>query len=303
MHKYGIFNTVWNDGLGDFTHFVEILQALKSNPYFQGVEFLPIIYFDERGKPANKKIVSDTLVKMGYADALFGIQADHEVFSSNVQIQEQIKALDQVIVISCDLGDLLVLYGAYLKKEIPIKLIAEHEAEIFFPKFIIQDAFITEASLGLSHHASGIKVKPLDPMQPKKAWGIIENAHPNFSKKLLESTDSDSFDSFFKQNIIVPAYFNKDADFRIFLNRLAIAQSEFKDKDIVIYHSGSTLSEYEDLGNLQKIQLMLNATSIKEIQMIKPEEDTSLMLQCNPEGTQTIRIFNGFYLNNLSFDA
>ncbi|MDX2346922.1 MAG: hypothetical protein QNK11_08650 [Legionella sp.] len=277
------------DGLGDFSHFVDIVEALQSNPRFSKVEFIPIILFDSDGKPANKARVIDELISMGYPNAIFGDIYDHREFIANETVQQQIQSFDQAIVISCDLDELLNIYAPYFKLDIPIKLIAEHEGMLYVPVNTPKHAQITEAPLGLASGNSGIKIKPTAHMEPEAAWQIIVEAHPEFSKQLLESTHSDNFEMLQNNHIIIPAYFNNNAD--------------FKHQDIVIYHSGSDFSKFAHPFYLSKVQKQLNTTSIQSIQIFTPEENTEITVPCNPDGSQTIRIYHGHYLNNTAYDA
>jgi hypothetical protein len=51
--KVLIFNSVNYDGVGDFSHFKDILTAYLSNPKFSDVEFIPIVAFHTCGAESN----------------------------------------------------------------------------------------------------------------------------------------------------------------------------------------------------------------------------------------------------------
>lgn len=306
MPKYAIFNTVVSDGMGDFSHFLDVVQALRANPHFKDVEFVPVVCFQNGGKKANEARVREKLDALGWP-YVFGSEDDHAKFCLEEDTQHLLHDADQAIVISSDQERLLELYAPYMKAGIPIKLIAEHEGSLLVPEDVMKTTpkeQVVHAPFGLSARCSGIKIATVPSVPAEEAWHVLETHNPEFAARLLQSSDSADFESFQQGNVIVPAYFNNDLDFTLFLHRLGVAQSDFKDKDLVVYHSGSDLSKkYLKPSNLEAVRKALQDTSIKQIQVIRPGDTAPIIIKGNPNGTQSISVYSGFNLNDPSFDA
>ena len=218
MPKYIIFNMIMSDGTGDFSHFVDVIEALKASQHFFDIEFWPIVLFEQGGTEKNKARVQGQLSDLGYGEvALFGDEDAHIAFILNTAIQAQIKAVDQIIVISSE-GPLVDLYAPYFRKNIPIKLIGEHENTLTAPDNT-RGALVTYASLGLSPGTAGIKIKAIAAISPKAAWRILSKENPEFLKRLLNDSGCSNLNIFSKYHMIVPAYFNTENDFWIFFTQ------------------------------------------------------------------------------------
>lgn len=145
MSKCVVFNTVNGDGVGDFSHFEDIMKALLGNPAFSSVEFIPIVCFLPSGKESNYIRIGEKLNLLGIP-FFYGKPKDHEHFSQNVSLQEKLREANQAIIISFDA--IFGQYSRYLRQGIPIKQIGEH------------DPVITGShDLGLSSRCYGIKIK------------------------------------------------------------------------------------------------------------------------------------------------
>jgi hypothetical protein len=124
MPKYLIFNTVNNDGVGDFTHFEDIMKVLLSDPKYSDVEFIPIVCFNSHGKESNYIRIGEKM-KALCIPFFYGKEEDHKVFIENITLQKRLSDADQCIVISFD--QILRLYMPYFKEGILFKGISEHE--------------------------------------------------------------------------------------------------------------------------------------------------------------------------------
>jgi len=319
MPKYAVLNTVVGDGMGDFTHFLDIMQALRSNPLYKDVEFVPVVSFQTRSsiitpnkvkREENTQIgkvrVQKSLDTLGYPYILGIDSEEHEELASSEEAKNLLHDADQVIVISSDQDRLLDLYCPLMKAGIPIKLIAEHEAAIGVSdniETITPEECIIDASLGLAPISSGIKVSEVPELSATAAWQVIKENNPEFVEQVLTSSHSESVEAFQSNHVIAPAYFNKNEDFITFLHRLGVMQSNFKDKDFAIYHSGNDLIRYLTPSVIKSITNAFRNTSIKEIQIINPGDNKPITIKGNPNGTQSIAVYSGFYLKDPAFDA
>lgn len=287
MGKCVVFNTVNGDGVGDFSHFEDIMKALLANPAFVSTEFIPIVCFLPSGKESNYIRIGEKLRALGIT-FFYGKPNDHEHFSQDVGLQENLRDATQAIIISFD--TIFGQYSRYLRKGIPIKIIGEH------------DPVITGShDLGLSRRCYGIKIKNDPHISQDQALRIIADNNPEFSDQLLNRTISADFDAFNHNNSLIPAYFNIDEHFISFLHFLGINNSLPKDKNLIIYHSGTNLSKLVTLTKF--IDYLFGESHIGKIELILPGQGDSIELFSNPLKLQKIKIFSGFYLNDLSYNA
>ena len=239
-----MYNGVCSDGIGDFSHFEDILKALLNNPQFSNVQFIAIVYFNAKGKKSNYDLIQHKLDELGIK-TYFGTDPEHLAFITDTELQHHLSEADQVIMISSPSG--FVIYEPYFKKNIPIKFIGEHETPDPFRgldrKYLPRT--ITLRSMGLSREHYGLKTKDILAPTSEDAWEIIQHHSPEFATRLLDCTNSPDFQKFCTQNMILPAYFNKCRDFVNFLRLLCRNHSSLSnEKNIVIYYSGNNLSNF-----------------------------------------------------------
>lgn len=290
MPKYVIFNTIHSDGIGDFSHFEDIMRALLANPKFRNVEFIPIIHFQDGGKESNYRRIGEKLKALNIP-YYYGKYEDHVNFSNDKTLQKKLSEADQVISISLD--NISDLYKPYLKKDIPFKGIGEHEA--------LTDSNLPHThSLGLRPGLQGIKIANITPIQPKAAWKIIAENDYEFSEQLLKTFESENMEAFIDNNLIIPAYFNKDNNFISFLHFVGANQSLPDNKNIIVYHSGSDLSYF--LNNKKVLKELFIGSNIRQIDVVQSGNNTST-IEINKKGSRSIKIFSGIYLTDLSYDA
>jgi hypothetical protein len=286
--KVLVFNSVNYDGIGDFSHFKDILTAYLKNPKFRDVEFLPIVAFDTCGAESNYSKLKRECEHLGL-NILYGTLKEHQSYILDTSIQEKIKDANQALIISYDIG-LFKLYAPYLNKNIPIKSIAEHESNIG-PKFAIQH------NLGLGSSCDGIKIADITPQSPENAWEIIKTNDEDFFKTLLLKTASQDIAAFNKNYLMTPAYFNLRTSFACYLAFLS--NNTPPSKHIFVYLSG--ISDHAYCQHI--LSHYLANTKIKEIEYYNYQDDSTTTLQITPAGHHHIKIFTGFFLSNLSFDA
>lgn len=306
MPRYVIFNTVNSDGVGDFTHMEDIMKSLLSNPKYRSVEFIPIIYFIEGELASNYERIHQKIKDFGI-QFFYGKKDDHLRFSKNEAFQRLLSEADQAILISYDA--IFELYEPYLKQGIPIKYIGEHEA-VGIPSSILSrlgsgrdwGTSYKSRSLGLSRKCQGIKIQHIPQITPEMALSIIRDDNPDFLTQLLVNTHSVDFKTFNDNNIVIPAYFNITLNFLSFLHLLSINGS-LTDKNIVIYHSGTSLDFLENETSNILISDLFRNSNISQIEIIKPNSPSSIRIYENQHGLKAIKILSGLYLSDTSFNA
>ncbi len=298
MPSYVLFNTICWDGVGDFTHFTDIVKKLRADPKFSDIDFLAIV-FCQHEPPTFDKIrqeLSELTIPF-----LYGNRADHERYSADETIQAQLGEADQAIVISYN-ALLTTIYEPYLKKTIPRKTIGEHESSLEWYSLTDPNsasAHCYQFNLGLQPSMSGIKISDIPAINPLKAWKSLQDAEPLFANRLVTFTRCPHPKILLAQTLLVPAYFNRYQDFLSFVHFLATNQSISNNKDILIYLSGIR----EDNWIFKKILPKLVASPVKQIEILTANQTKPERLQVNPLGTKTIRIMRGFYLNDLAYEA
>jgi hypothetical protein len=290
MPNYLIFNTVNSDGVGDFSHFEDIIKTLLANPKFNDVEFIPIVCFKAGGTESNYRRVGEKLKALGIP-FIYGKDDDHKRFSSDPAIQKQLNEADQAIVISYD--TIFGKYQPYLKPDIPIKSISEHESIIY----ISGHKNHIPHPLGLGLGKKGIKIKDATPTLPNDEWNIIKQNDPDVATQLLACTHSPDFENFYENYLVTPAYFNRPSDFVAYLHLFGVNQS--LSKNVVVYLSG--ISHWVD--EQEQVTKRFMNTSIQQIETYRPGNSIPEIIPGNPDGTRAIKILTGFYLTNPSFDA
>lgn len=304
MPKYAIYNTICSDGVGDFTHFEDIIKALRANPRFKTVEFIAVVtnrnelaYFDILEK------LKSLSITYFYGRNAYGF--DDYITNSDKTRETLLSDVDQTICISY--GDNHRSWHPYLKQDAPLKFIGEHES--------IGYAGTTNRSLGLSPGCFGIKIQPHIPMSQNSAWETIVEHDSTFATQLLTHTDSADFDMFQKKYVLIPAYFNEKDVFADFLNLLGLNHSFTEGRNIVIYQSGfkffykgegdyevtdpnaSLLSRLPDLAHLKNLH-------IRRIELFCNDYEPRF-LDINPDDPNAliIKIFSGLKVSNPSYDA
>ena len=285
-----------SDGVGDFTHFEDIMKTLLADPKYSGVVFIPIVCFNSGGKESNYVRIGEQMRTLGIP-FFYGKNEDHLRLSKDKILQRLLGEADQAIVISYDTG-IFNQYKPYLKPGIPIKSIGEHERAILAMTRDNIEGHI-QYRLGLGPSSDGIKIRDTTPMTPNDAWSTIKRDDPSVATQLLTCTSSANFESFYNNYLITPAYFNRSMDFISYLFLLGISHS--LSQNIVVYLSGTTL----DLTRISPewITHCFNNTSIQQIEIYRPNNKLPTIIPGNPEGVRSIKILSGFYLANSSFDA
>ncbi|MDA9272126.1 hypothetical protein N9Q05_01920 [bacterium] len=301
MPKYVVFNTVNYDGVGDFSHFKEIMLALLANPMFKDVEFTAIVAINCSRTRARYDSIHDELKSLGIQFYYGDIDEHIEILSKDKDLQKELQQADQAIIISFD--DISSLYEPYFKKNIPIKLIGEHEcviAGVAFRDFPLNQ----NHSLGLKKGFEGIKIKNNPHLSPQEAWNIIETHHPEFSAQLLNHTGSNDFESFYEKNMLVPAYSNTPHDFERLVNVFIKNQSLSGEKNIIFFQSGFKYSDYLDSPDFRHglTEKWLVGSKIAKIDLLMPA-NAPLQFAGNQAESKTISIFAGFYLLDPAYDA
>ena len=233
--------------LVNFSHFEDIVKILLNNPQFNEVEFIAIVGFNPDGNKENYDRIQQKVAQL-QIQSYFGTYEEHEQIRLNSLLQQRLGEAQQAIVISFD-GCPVSLFGRYepyLSEEIPIKYIGEHEvieaSHSVLSRSYCKDRVLSR-SLGLSDECYGLKLQHIPHLQPVEAWAIINTFDPMFASQLLRQTDSSDVTEFARQQMLVPAYFNKLDDFFRFLFFLDSNHSFVSDKKMLVYCSGIKLNE------------------------------------------------------------
>lgn len=300
MKKVLVFNSIFSDGVGDFTHFEDIMKVLLTNPQFKNVEFIPIVKFVDGGKEANYKRIHEKLKMLGIP-FLYGKTHEHEEFSKNQDVQQLVGDADQALSISSDQNSVTAHYANFFKKNMPIKYVGEHEKGGNIPHY--SDTLTLERNLGLGKDCYGIKITEVPHLSRSEAWSIIENNDPVFASELLACTHTDNFQKFSEQNTLIPAYYNKYEGLHSLLHHLTVNDFEEK-KDIAIYLSGMDVkARFFDDDMEETLESELSHGKFRSIEVIRAGNSDPVTINCNPNATRILRILPKHFVTDESYKA
>jgi hypothetical protein len=304
--KCVVYNTVLGDGLGDFTHFEDTMRALRANPKFQDIEFVAFVEFRDRpnlSKEQNDAVYSNIRRRLDAlgVQSFYGRPEEHQAYAKQEDVQQIFREAEQTISISND--EIRRRSGyAPLDANLPNKYIAEHEKKnpSYYPNTL-------DRPLGLSEGCYGLKLEDPPQTAPATAGQIIMENDPVFANQLLASTAATNFQEFNSNNHFIPAYFNKQEDFDMFLNIVASNPSLTHGKNIVIYYSGNT-------ADLESTLRKFKVPQISSIELVEPSVASSSEVSTAPTTSKTIdnptstgsvqiKIFSGFRVATPSYDA
>ena len=297
MKNIILFVHVMYDGLGDYSHFVDIYLALRQQKEFK---LISIIKYSSE----HEKFIADALKKHGISNhhLLLHEKAPNHI-KGNKQLQQDLSQSKLLIQVSHRFSE-LAEYAVYCPQKTVLLCIGEHEYS-YIPANVEPHLKVVKFNMGLGKDTNGIKLCNFPLYTTDKCKKLNEITDTEFLAKLLnEQTPED----FFKKNIIVPAYFNKLVAFMRFIFFLGINQS-ISDKDITIYFSTMQPEMAEFLKdvideNLKKwrkhVNLYLEKSNLKEIVLLDCHEPstTESHFPINENGERTIRILSGFWLDS-----
>ncbi|MDP1603581.1 MAG: hypothetical protein Q8M03_09985 [Legionella sp.] len=319
MTKYLVTCAVNFDGRGDWTHCRDILQFMQTHDALSGITLIPFIAISYREHPSYESIFAE-LVALCFPDFFWGTKEDFQ--SSNVRsnaLKKLLPQIDQVIIVSNDnfVYERFFLrnYDYYLKPDVLIKFISEHEGGSIAVggygalRELTPTDNIMIRSMGLDDFCYGINVKKSDPMNKITAWDVIQTHDAAFVADLLRTTQTESLPEFLANHLFIPAYFNSISHFSSFIGFLA-TNAFIPKQDIAMYLSSQFLSGInlgiKDLeGNkiiVRALNIASNAvTGIKQFVLIEPGKKPSVY----PLARQgrTIRFYLGYHLSDPSFAA
>jgi hypothetical protein len=303
-----LLNHVNVDGIGDFSHLLDIYNELKSHPRFREFEFIPVIC-------CQREQISRIQLKLSAVQAsnyFVGTEADyHDQFKQ--QLQQVFDRCQQIIQISY--ASSFISCSEYrINPDVLLKFIGEHENQsvryLPLPFDAFHASYIKNISMGLGEGHWGVKIKNLTPID----IGVERNelfadmsmteSEIKFKRALLSNTQSIDISSFNHTNLLYPAYFNHHENLIRFLYFLGINQKmRAGKKNIAIYLSGGHI----DVSKLQLTESYAgyaDQTDIKQIELIGSNENAlPFILVINPLGDRTVRIFYGFHLEDPLYDA
>ncbi len=279
-----LFNSINPDGVGDFSHLVDIYLALSSNPKLKGYQFVPcIVYGNEQGYEYAKEQLVNMNIPLYFMEAGYDFV---KKFENDPTFLQHIKNAQQFLIISYS-GFPGMDKWQEINPVAPVKFIGEHEDISCYGSDISR-------SLGLSEDCYGIKFRKLPRLQPQEAGSLLDKEAKDFVTSLLTHTKSKDFTEFYQRHVLIPAYCNKTEDFAKFLNFLSWSVLS-KNQDIALFLSGRQLRQ-SDLG------YEIKKSNIKQVILIKADQKP-VLLDCNLLGTSTLFVFYGMRVNNIAYQA
>ncbi|MCH9689505.1 MAG: hypothetical protein K0U24_02310 [Gammaproteobacteria bacterium] len=230
MPTYVVFCYVNSDGVGDFTHYADIMQKLER---YQVIQWVSVILFSARGKDDNYLRIQDKL-RDNKGIVYYGKDDEHrDIFTQDTLLIEHLNHAEQAFCISYE-GNLMSLYASYLKPNIPVKYIGEHGVVLYAEALGSEEKspYHVNRSLGLSetdyygNPCQGIKLLDL-PLEAsfQTQWAHIAAADPAFSARVLACTDSLDATVLQHHHVFMAAYFNHGCDFFEFLSQYPLGFS------------------------------------------------------------------------------
>jgi hypothetical protein len=320
MPRYIVFVTVKSDGVGDFTHFEDIIRALTNNHRFDDVNFFLVVHIENRGSRSNFDSLYANLLKRTLAlghQFSFGVKDQHleaiDIASKyeDDQLGQALREATQAIIISYD--KVFSLYEPYLKRNILIKYISEHDSHVNrHDIFVLPDDMckyprefmIRGMGLASTPKSHGIKVKEIPRLSTDAAFQVIQTHDPLFLAQALACTKTENHTALKRDNIIIPAYFTEDFSFAYFISILVNNATIHQEKNIIIYHSGTDFNEIYKTRYGSLVESVLTKLPIANIEVFEPGNETPTMqFQGSDQASINIKIFTGFYISNSSYQA
>jgi hypothetical protein len=292
-----LFVTVNNDGLGDFSHFVDIYNAIRKDRSLRHIQYIPVVYV--RGENQVKYVtIQKKLRSMSIPFYyLFGNFPE-----TNDSLQKKIytkhgflhslQKTDQIILISFDDG-IFSVCRPYINSKAIIKTINEHEG-----CKMLKDFFHLRRGLGLEKGGYGIKIADITPLSLPQAGELIERNDMRFYSDLMHHTNATDFLDFCEKNVCIPAYFNDSDVFFRFLSFLTT--HEQSKKDLAIYFSGCDLTS--PLVKERIDALLKRVPNTPKIELITKNGEKKIVFNTLGEG-RTIRIFMGYFISDNAYSA
>lgn len=156
MYTVVLLNHVNVDGIGDFSHLLDIYNELKSHPRFREFEFIPVIC-------CQREQISRIQLKLSAVQAsnhFVGTEADyHDQFKQ--QLQQVFDKCQQIIQIS--FASSFISPSEYrINPDVLLKFIGEHENQsdryVTLPFDTFNASYIKNISMGLGEGHWGVKI-------------------------------------------------------------------------------------------------------------------------------------------------
>lgn len=349
MHKITditipLFTTVCSDGIGDLIHLWDIYQALTNNKKLNHFRFVPFIscYEDHYERVLNK------LKTLDFHEYYFGQTIQEEAFETSyykdgklvnlsvIENKENIQRLfseaPQVIAVSS--GDTFGTYEKLMNQDVVFIDILEHENQFSTRLYSVKKDNYFKHNMGL-YQGVGIKISPMPSVTDKECLKTLFTENFELGTQIISNTENKSLDEFFKDNLIIPSYFNdkKAPVFRNFLLTLALNQHLIT-KNLLFVLSSRDIKKFVTELCEERFDELQNY-NIKDIELISPSgeffsreitesEKTRAFLEnrmpiqpeiiktglsytrkisINPNGCRTLKLFCGYSMNDKAFSA
>lgn len=281
---------VHHDGVGDYSHLVDIYKALVALDTDKVYDFIPVIACSKTRYERVSSRISDLQPPPSQYFLYDSFDPRHR---KDPELRKVLSEAEQMFVISFTLFPYLNEFEYLLKPQVACKVIGEHEtgdSEAAINKNTMCNKKWKSYSLGLQPLVFGIKLEKSIPIGTTEALSLIQEQNPCFIKELCSHLGANNVRMLVRKHSFIPAYFNKVEIFKKFVQFTADRHLN----EPVIYFSGSDL----DTENFSE----LNKSDIKEIELITKDKGIRRIV-CNPEAKQTIRILADFKLTNEAYKA
>lgn len=284
------------DGMGDFSHLVDVYQALASNPKFTAYEFTLIVSVSRQGNDTRYLAMESKLKSLGVRYLLDDEKQLRARTKQDKILQQTIRAAEQILCVSA-VNYTYSIIGEYINPKVPIKILGEHEIKFFMGN--MYNNLIR--NMGLSQHSYGIKIKEVAPTTSDAAFATVREHDNAFATALLQHTQSADFAEFQAKHLFFPVYASDVVSLQRFVHLIATNTSLPADKDFAICLSMPPLQTPYAVG--KNFAQLFAATSLNSVEIINGRSNNQVITHpANPNGARTLRIFVGFWLNEVSFE-
>lgn len=291
-----LFVTVNSDGLGDFSHFSDIYNAIRKDRSLKHIQYIPVVYV--RGENQAKYLAIEKKLRAMNIPLYYFLGNFHETENSlrkklyeKQTLMHGLQKTDQVILISFD--TIFSHCRPYINSKAIIKTINEHEGSR-----MLTGIPHTRRGLGLGNGCYGIKIADIAPLSFLEAGKIIERNDIRFYSDLIHHTNSTDFVDFCENNLCIPAYFSEPEVLFRFLYFLTT--HDYSKKNLAIYFSGCNLSS--PLLKEQIHALVRRVPNALKIELITKNGEAEILYD-NRGGSKIIRIFIGYYISDTAYHA
>lgn len=297
-----LHNRILSDGIGDFSHFVDIYLYLIRHLNRDIFQLIPVICCvtdnyqsdqENRFNRFHRKLQELKIPFYFYANSL----AFTRVFMEDPLLIQYVAQASLILNISAVPDRELIQLVRHASPKTPLTYLGEHESPYNCLGWLYR-------SMGLSPNCYGLKIDSKIKVSPDTAFKKIIVENNVFAKILNQLTRNASITELKQNNLLALAYFQAGAmtDFNLFLLLLAVNSKIPANKNIILYLSSPQINELVSSCQSPSFSNTLNQTSIKAIEWI--DESNSVMhTPINALGTRVVRVIYGAMLSSNAYEA